>query len=166
MSRRARPRFDRRVLLNPIAVAIELSSLLQPRDRLALQGIITDALDKYRRGVDCDAHWRSMADALNLAEGLARIGIASDDESRDRIDAAQKVLFDAQSRFRQRGTWALRAAEMQALDDGLWVARVQLDHCTLGEYERAHKETQQRIAAALAGNAPAGALIIDGGIFA
>jgi ethanolamine ammonia-lyase large subunit len=164
MSRRARQRFDRRVLLNPVAVAIEGAALLPASDRIALQHIVANALAVFRTGKHCSEMWCVMADALNMAEGLARIGIASDAASAERITAAQRVLADVHLRHTTRGTWTLHAAELQALDDGLWVHRVQLDHCSLREYERAKSDTVERMRQARAGNAPRGAIVIEGAI--
>jgi hypothetical protein len=164
MSRRARQRFDRRVILNPIAVAIESARKLSEADRATLLRIIDTAWTHYRSGVECGAQWCVLADALNMAESLARIGIASDADSVERIDAAQRVLAQAHMRHTERGTWALRGPELQALDAGLWTHRVQLEHCSLGEFERAKHSTEVRIRQARAGNAPAGAIIVEGAI--
>lgn len=164
MSRRARQRFDRRVILNPIAVAIEGAARLPAADRIALQGIVQHALDSFRRGADCAAQWCVLADALNIAESLARLGIASDADSMERINAAQRALATAHQRHSTRGTWALRGAELQALDAGLWTHRIQLDYCSLREFERARHDTAERMRQARAGNAPAGAVVIEGAI--
>jgi hypothetical protein len=40
--------------------------------------------------------------------------------------------------------------------------RVQLDHCSLGEYDSAVRVTRRRIEQARAGNAPAGAILVEG----
>lgn len=164
MSRRARARFDKRVILNPIAVAIEGAALLPERDRMALQAIVQHAQADFSRGTDCTRHWLTMADALNISESLARLGIASDADSVERIMAAQAVLAAAHQRHAQRGTWALRGAELQALDAGLWTHRIQLEHCSLREFERARADTVERIRQARAGNAPRGAVVIEGSV--
>jgi len=164
VSRRARQRPNRRVILNPIQVAIANASRLEARDRANLSAIMADALDKFRRGIDCPDHWRSMADALNMAENLAGIGIASDEASRQRIQAGQRVLADVAQRAFHTDSWTLRSPELQALDDALWIHRIQLEHCSLGEYERAERATVNRVSQARAGNAPAGAIVIEGGL--
>lgn len=164
MSRRARQRFDRRVIMNPVAVAMENAQRLCPADRAALQGIVTQALMLYSQGRDCAAQWCCMADALNVAETLARAGICADAGSRQRIADAQAALASAHLRHTQHGTWALRGAELQALADGLWMHRVQLDHCSLGEYQRAVRDTAERIRQARTGNAPAGAIVLQGAV--
>lgn len=161
MSRRARTRFNRRVIVNPVAVAIELAQKLRPEARADLQRITEHALHAFRSGRDCATQWRVLADVLNTAEALARIGIASDDDSRDRINDAQQVLGDVFERQAQRGSWTLRGPELQALDDGLWVARIQLDHCSLREFEDARRVAAERIRQARAGNAPVGARIVE-----
>lgn len=164
MSRRKRARFDRRVLLNPVAVALENAARLAARDRLALQGIVRNALEAYRTGQDCAAQWCVLADALNVAEGLAAAGICSDEASCERIAAGQRALSLAHRRHAERGSWTMYAAELRALDEAVWVGSVQLDHCSLGEYERAVEATRRRMQQARAGNAPAGAVVCMGAL--
>lgn len=153
----------RPVYINATAMAIESARKLRPEARTELQHIISGAFDEFRAGRDCANHWRTMADALNTAEMLAKAGIASDTESKARIDDAMRVLATAFSRAEKRGTWALRGAELGALDDGLWVARMQLEHCSLGELEKARRAVSERIRHARAGNVPAGAHVVGVG---
>lgn len=150
----------RPVYINATAMAIESARKLRPEARTELQHIISGAFDEFRAGRDCANHWRTMADALNTAEMLSKAGIASDAESKARIDDAMRVLAAVHERQAERGSWTLRGPELQALDDGLWVARVQLAHCSLGEFERARKQVAQRIRHARAGNVPAGAHVV------
>ena len=153
----------RPVYLNAHAMAMESAAKLRPEVRADLQRIISGAFDQYRAGRDCPTHWRTMADALNTAEMLSKAGIASDAESKARIDDAMRVLAAAFERFEERGSWTLRGAELGALDDGLWVARMQLEHCSLGEFEKARRAVSERIRHARAGNVPAGAHIVGDG---
>lgn len=150
----------RPVYINATAMAIESARKLRPEARTELQHIISVAFDEFRAGRDCANHWRTMADALNTAEMLAKAGIASDDASKARIDDAMRVLADVHERHAARKSWTLRGPELQALSDGLWVARIQLEHCSLGEFERARKQVAQRIRQARAGNVPAGAHVV------
>lgn len=153
----------RPVYINATAMAIESARKLRPEARTELQHIISGAFDEFRAGRDCANHWRTMADALNTAEMLSKAGIASDAESKARIDDAMRVLAAVHERQAERGSWTLRGPELQALDDGLWVARVQLEHCSLGEFERARKQVAQRIRHARAGNVPEGAHVVGSG---
>lgn len=132
---------------------------LHDDDRAELAGIITGAFAQFKLGRDCRDNWAIMADALNTAEMLADMGIASDADSRERVDNAMRVLDEVWERSGKRG-WTLRAAEMQALDDGLWMARVQLDYCSLGELARAREKVAERVRHARAGNVPAGAHVV------
>lgn len=150
----------RPVYINATAMAIESARKLRPEARTELQHIISVAFDEFRAGRDCANHWRTMADALNTAEMLAKAGIASADASKARIDDAMRVLADVHERHAARKSWTLRGPELQALSDGLWVARIQLEHCSLGEFERARKQVAQRIRQARAGNVPAGAHVV------
>lgn len=153
----------RPVYINATAMAIESARKLRPEARTELQHIISGAFDEFRAGRDCANHWRTMADALNTAEMLSKAGIASDAESKARIDDAMRVLAAAFERFEERGSWTLRGAELGALDDGLWVARMQLEHCSLGEFEKARRAVSERIRHARAGNVPAGAHVVGDG---
>jgi hypothetical protein len=158
MSKHAK--FNRRVIINPIAVAMEGSRLLPKEAREGLQKIITDSLAEYRAGRDCRAQWANMADALNVAEALSEIGICADETSRERIAAAQAAMSVAWLRATDKGTWALRSTEYKALDEGLWMARVQLDHCSRSEYERATIVVRNRSRGALAGNVAPGTIVL------
>ena len=161
MSRRARNRPDKRrvAALNSIQIAIEGASLLAPTDRTALQDIIQRALFQFQCGTDCEAHWPSLADALNVAEALSHAGICSDSTSRGMLERAQASLAAVWQRHAGGGSWTLRGSELQALGDGVLIARVQLDHCSVREYVDAVETTRRRMQAARSGNAPAGALV-------
>lgn len=164
MSRRARNRPDkRRVALNSVQIAIEGAALLAPADRAELQRICDHALNSFSRGQEASAHWCTLADALNVAEALAQAGICSDTSSAGMIDQAQRALAAAFQRHAERGTWALRGPELQALGDGVLIHRIQIDHCSVREYVDAVEATKRRMHAARSGNAPAGATVCVGG---
>ena len=167
MSRRARIRKAYRpkeIHLNAVQRAIEGRALL-PREQVAsIKAVLSSALVAFGRGESCADHWLSMADALNVAEGLTDVGICSDDDSIDRITSGQQALANVRQRHSVRGSWTLYPTERQALDDALWLHGVQLDHCCFHEYERAVDRTRERVRQARAGNAPRGAIVIEGAI--
>lgn len=144
----------RPVYANAHELAMKSARKLPMHHRAALSDIVNGALAWFRAGRDCASNWATMADALNTAEMLAKMGIASDDASKARIDDAMRVLAAVHERQAERGSWTLRGPELQALADGLWVARIQLDHCSLGEFERARRKVAERIRQARAGNVP------------
>src|SRR5574337_92725 len=135
----------RPVYANAVERAIEAARKLPMQDRAELIAIIDGAFSWFSAGRDCASNWRVMADALNTAEMLSKMGIASDDASKARIDDAMRVLADVYERAEKRGSWTLRGPELQTLGDGLFIARIQLEHCSLGEFEKARKRVAERI---------------------
>lgn len=167
MSRRARTRkayAPRPVHLNAVERAMQGAAKLPAAEVARIKVSLTLALQAFGRGEDCVMHWMTMADALNVAEGLADVGICSDDASRERVTAGQAALAEVSTRHRERNAWTLYATERQALDDALWLHGVQLDNCSFHEYERAVSATVDRIRQARAGNAPRGAIVVEGAI--
>lgn len=124
--------------------------------------IMALAIDEFVRGVNCPAHWRSLADTANVAEQLSEIGIGSGPQAVLVIATAQTVLHDVHQRHRERGTWTLYAAEQDALRWLKSVHTVQLTHCSHGEFERAMDAAHNKVSQARAGNAPPGAVIVEG----
>jgi hypothetical protein len=165
MSRRARKRAEGRVVLNAVEIAINRARPLAAADVAGQKLAMELALREFCRGAHCDAHWRSLADAANMAETLAGMGLGSGDEANHVINTAQKALHDVHQRHAARGTWTLYADEIDALH---WLVRLhctaQLPACSYGEFCDAFTRTQNRLRQALAGNAPAGALVVAGGL--
>lgn len=169
MSRRARARkayTPKPVHLNAIERAITGAALLPAAEVSSVKINLNLSLLTFGRGIACAQHWASMADALNVAESLAAGSICSDEASRQKIQAGQEALAAVAQRQQAGGSWTLYPAELAALDAALWLHGVQLDHASHTEYERALDHTRQRIAAARAGNAPRGAIVIEGALFA
>lgn len=167
MSRRARTRMQhpRRCALNAVEIAINRARKLDTSDVQRQQTLMQTALAEFCRGERCADHWASLADAANMAETLAAMGLGSGPQADRVISDAQRALHDVHTRHAARGTWTLYADEIDALH---WLVRlhctVQLAACSYGEFSDAFERTQNRLRQALAGNAPAGALVIAGGI--
>lgn len=128
--------------------------------------LINSALQQFMAGIHCAAHWRSLADAANMAETLEAMGIGSGEEMRNAIaDAQESLAWMAQERH-ERGTWALRHHERQEVEARLqWLRTLhvfQLRVCSYGEFEQAYRRTEDRVRQARAGNAPRGAIVIEG----
>lgn len=121
------------------------------------------AINAFASAHHCEANWRLMADAFNVAESLAHLRIGSDPASRGRIADAQQVLAAVWQRHQLRGSWTLHANELNALREGAWLHHIQLQHATQGEFERACANTVERMRQARAGNAPAGAIVLGTG---
>lgn len=165
MSRRARRRAAGHVALNAVDIAINRARPLSTMDVQRQKITMETALAEFCRGHNCEAHWCSLADAANMAETLAAMGLGSGDAADRVINDAQRALHEVHQRQAQRGTWTLYADEIDALH---WLVRlhctVQLAACSFGEFSDAFERTQNRLRQALAGNAPAGALVITGAI--
>jgi hypothetical protein len=161
MSRRAR---ERRVVLNTMDLAKRQAALLSAADVQMQATIMRTVLDEYTRGTHCPAHWCSLADAANLAETLAGMGLGSGQDAEHVIEAAQRTLHDVFVRQQQRGSWTLYADEIDALNWLLALHNTQLAGTTYGEFEAACRKTAERVSQARAGNAPAGAIVVVGQI--
>lgn len=129
-------------------------------DVVRVKAMLSQALRDFSQASQCSHNWAVMADALNVAEALSDQRIASDDNSRRMIRAAMEALAAVRTRFDAGGSWTLRATELQALDDGLFIHGVQLEHCCYREYEAALTRAKNVCAQALAGNAPPGVLVL------
>jgi hypothetical protein len=136
------------------------ASLLKPGDVVNQGRIMRNSLEQLMAGREGHFHWACLADASNVAEQLAAIGIGSGPEAEAAIHAAQKVLADVYQRHDERGTWAMRADEIEALRLLIDLHQTQMSLCTLGEFERAFRATVERVSQAKAGNAPAKAVLV------
>lgn len=154
-------RHPRPVYVNAVQRAIESARKLPAADAASLKAIVSQAFDQLKLGIECKDNWRNIADALNIAEALSELGICSDPDSRGMISAGHHVLGVLVDRHNTRGSWAMRADEMQALDDALFLHRAQLDFCSLGEYERANRRVAERTRQALRGNAGPGVQVVQ-----
>ena len=165
MSRRARKYNPRPVYSNAVQIALARVKPLSGADVAGQTALVQHALQQFCQGINCDAHWCSLADTANMAETLAGMGLGSGDDATRVIELAQRALADVHQRHNQRGSWTLYADEIDALH---WLVRLhctaQLPACSYGELGDAMAATRNRMQQALAGNAPRGALVIDGGM--
>jgi len=165
MSRRARKYHPKPVHSNAVQIALARVKPLTAADVAGQTALVQHALQQFCQGINCDAHWCSLADTANMAETLAGMGLGSGDDATRVIELAQRALADVHQRHNQRGSWTLYADEIDALH---WLVRLhctaQLPACSYGELGDAMAATRNRMQQALAGNAPRGALVIDGGM--
>ena len=165
MSRRARKYHPKPVHSNAVQIALARVKPLNGADVAGQTALVQHALQQFCQGINCDAHWCSLADTANMAETLAGMGLGSGDDATRVIELAQRALADVHQRHNQRGSWTLYADEIDALH---WLVRLhctaQLPACSYGELGDAMAATRNRMQQALAGNAPRGALVIDGGM--
>lgn len=147
----------RPVHLNAVQRAMQRAATLSAEDQRNLWQIVEASRAAFLRQDEPRDQWKNMADVFNVAERLAALGICSDEASRGAIESAQDVLSRVWLEVGQGGSWTLRPTEVQALDAGLQIHRLQLRFCSLGEYERATAQVRERVEQYRNGNAPKGA---------
>lgn len=165
MGRSHKPRkryVPKRVDLDPMGLATALASLLQPEQRADLVLPMNAAFLRLRLGQGTHACWANLADAMNVAERLAGLGIANDHAAE--LQAAHAALASLHARNAEGGTWVMRGTEIAALEVALELHQIQLDHCTQGELAQAITTVQRVMSQALAGNASPRAHICMGGL--
>jgi len=165
MPRSHKPRkryIPKRVELDTIGLAHAQASLLLPSQRHDLVAPMRSAFGRLRAGHGTNADWCNLADAMNVAERLAEINIASDRLPEFR--AAQAVLAELHARHQQRGSYTMRGPEIATLETAVELHEVQLEVCTQGEAAHAITTVQRCVAEALAGNASPKAIICVGGL--
>jgi hypothetical protein len=160
MSRKRSNRKPRPVWTNPIEVAIESARKLPADDVEKLKAALHRALGDFRKGIECPRNWADLADAMNMAEALSLLGILADEDSKRWFQRAQDALSSVRDRCSATGSWTLRAPEVDALVEGLFLHDIQLRFCSLGEFDRARQIVTNRCSQALAGNAGPGVKVV------
>jgi hypothetical protein len=166
MSRRSKIRTRRK----PRNLAYDNMALARARvERLSdehvtmQRGLIETAFDRFRKGIDCEFHWCSLADTAEVSQTLAGMGLGSGPEADRIIGDAKMALQAVKQRKAERGTWTLYPAEIEALD---WLITLhgstQLPACSYGEFDEAFHATHRRLRQALAGNAAPGKVVVVG----
>jgi hypothetical protein len=130
---------------------------LHQRRQQALQSLMQGAT-----GGPAAAAWRELADAGNMAETLASMGLGCGEQARSVIEAAQAALADLLRRHGKSGRWTMRAQEIEALRWLLDLHQVQVAAASYTEYEQATQRTAQRVQQAVRGNAGASTAVLGG----
>ncbi len=129
---------NRRVLLNPIAYAIEGAGKLPAEQRAAIVAGNLAALTALREGHATRDQFDRLTQALLIADELRAHGLARDhtDTFAAAIDALAAVLARTE---RTGGRYIARGPELTAIDDAVFVHSVQIEHVALSEMERAQR---------------------------
>lgn len=150
----------RPAMTNAVQVAIDRARVMTRADKDLLTRTAQEAFDKFRRGIECDDAFRSMADAFNLSAQMTELGIGVDDATKWRTQGALRILGVVLHRFEHLGTWALRSHEMLDLEEGLATFRLQIELVSFAEYLKARRRVCDITRQALAGNAAPGVEVI------
>jgi hypothetical protein len=149
---------------NTVQLALRRASKLARADVLGQHKLQQRALAEFAAGQHCAAHWRTLADAANMAETLAGIGIGTGADAKQIINDAQHALAAVAQRHQDRRTWTLYAGELDALRWLIALHGRQLAECSYGEFDAAYTRTANRLSQALAGNAAADAVVVVGDV--
>ena len=140
--------------------AIDRVATLLDTQRQDLATPMQEAFDAFRTGHGTAAAWCTLADALNVGEVLTELSIGSN--LRGHFAQAQAALAAVHARKTGGGTWTLRGLEIAMLDDAVWAAKVQLDHCSQGELTDAVNTVKRRARGALTGGLSADTTVCVG----
>ena len=137
---------------DPITLAISAAAKLQPDQQVAVMAPVRRAFDEMRRGAGSEAAICELSNAMNIGEQLAARNIANNHI--DKFRSALEVLVAVLERgTRPGGSFTLRGPELAALDDGLWMLSIQLQHCSQREAREAIADVKRVVQGALAGAA-------------
>lgn len=118
----------------PFDIAVARASTLSPEQVAENIQPAKLALDAFKAGRGSIEHWRTLVDALNVGEALAkRHRIASNLVEKNY--AGQEALAAVYGR--QRTSWTLRGTEIAALTEAVWLWGVQVNYVSKGELEAA-----------------------------
>lgn len=135
------------VALNTVEIAIKSAAAFTDAERALVEPAMREALEALRMGKLDRFYWKSLADMLNVSEGLMRLGIGSGLEAHQCIEAASRALAAIGQRMPQTAT--ARADELEAIRLAVDLHRLQLEHCSNREYKLAVEWVRRRVAAAL-----------------
>ncbi|WP_396180002.1 hypothetical protein [Flavobacterium sp.] len=146
-------------LIPTLATAMHGASALTQAERAAELQPGSDAITAARRGQRKmrAQHWMALADVANVAEALAKLGIASNLAAE--IQAAHAALADVFSHQQATGRWECTAPQLAAIDELLWIYGVQINHCSHGELDAAKRHVREIVTQARAGNGAPGTVV-------
>lgn len=141
----------RPVTLDPMRKALMHKSVLTAEERNIVMGPSRESFELLRTGKGDRQAWCHMADVANVGLQLSKMGICSDEPSREILSAMEDACRDIALRVNERKTWTLKASEIVALEAGLDRHEIQLTYCDIGELTKASNEVRRIAANARAG---------------
>lgn len=137
---------------SPLEIAMNRAAKLLPSERESLIKPVQAAFQAFKLGQGTSAHLAHIADALNIGTDLAeKVKIASNHTGT--LEAGKAAVLSLLDRHADTGSWTLKGTEIAALDEALFICRVQLDFCSRGELAGAVQRVISRCQSALADDA-------------
>lgn len=148
------------VAINTVELAIKNACAFTDQERAVVATAMTEALESLRTGTLDTFYWKSLADMLNVAEGLMRQGIGAGLEAHQCIEAASVALAAIAKRMPKSST--ARASELEAIRLAADLHKLQLQHCSNREYKLAVEWVRRRVQADLRGDLNAHVVSLEG----
>jgi len=126
-----RKRIPKPIRTDTMTVAAMGASTLAPEHQKNIAAMIDRSWQAIQNGERTSVAMSDLCYASNLANELAHMGICSDAESRRKIDASQAIL-EAIARGEP-----LSERDESAMEEAIFIYRLQLRFCSLAEFERA-----------------------------
>jgi len=102
-------------------------------------------------------HWRSLADAANVSEMLTELQIANN--LRHMVDAGHAAIAELISGQHATGAWTASDDQLKRINGMRFVFRIQLEHCSRRELDRAKHKVREFIRQVNAGQTPRGCTV-------
>lgn len=134
---RKKPRKPRQVLTNNLARAIEGASKLEPVHRETISAMLDRAWTSLQAGENYAQTLADLSYASNVAGELCDLGICSDEASIAKVESSQDVLIDFASHHADWSSLAITDEQVEAMDEFLFIAKVQLGFVSVREFETA-----------------------------
>lgn len=145
-----------KVLLNPVDTAISRAATPPLAEQQRVRKACLASFDIMRQGKMTKQEWFDLAEALNLAHQLARMGICSNHV--DTIASAMEVMMAVQKRVKAGGNWTCYAQELDAVDLALKIYEIQMNRASVNEILEAGKRHENVVKGAMAGSPGKGAM--------
>lgn len=131
-------------LVNPVEFAIEGARITSKPDLDKLRLIELVAIDAFARGKATIQEWSDLKQMLNLAEGMAMLGIGRE-EVTPACQAAQAHLIEAVRRYQSTGRMGTTGPGLQSFRELFEYHDLQRTSIPRSQYEQAIRTVSNRI---------------------
>jgi len=149
---RKQSKHSRRVLYNPVDYAIDGARKLDQIHRDKIRKIIENAWAGLLNRENCGPSWADLAHASNMGEQLSNLGICSDADSKNKTWQAQSILAMLAEYASDWQSMVIEDQSQKEMEDAIFIWRIQLDFCSVSEFEKARKAVIQKTEQARKGN--------------
>lgn len=139
-NKKPRKKYRPRVIAaDPVAVALRRVAKIPPAEVDQVLEPIHAAFKAFREGVGSEDQWCLLAGSVELALSIEHKGVIRGLHAH--LRAAETALLEIGKRSRSADAWrptSLHLAEIDAIDDFVWMHRLQLEQLSEGEWREAH----------------------------